>query len=308
VPGPRFVRGTFPVVPLPSPIVASTADLRPDVVAVLDAPPEPVDRRVEADGIPFVARTWGDPADPPLVLVHGITSSSRNFWRLAPALGVALGRYVVAPDQAGHGRTGHWAGHVAFVDNAGSIAAFLRAAGLDRPDLRIVGHSWGGMTVAALPVVGIRPQVLVLFDPPAVPLAAIASMLDDPVERHYDDLEEALHAIGRLHPTWPWGDVVAKAEPLTQFDEPAVRAILTQNGDWDGGLALLGDPAAAGLAVRLVRGEVARGGLVPDPAAEAIGEVIGPEHVLTIDGGIHSPMRNRLEATVVALLRALEPD
>jgi pimeloyl-ACP methyl ester carboxylesterase len=294
-------------VPLPSPIVASIADLPPEVVAVLDAPPEPVDRVVEADGIPFVARTWGDPAAPPLVLVHGVTASSRNFWRIGPALGVALGRHVVAPDQAGHGRTGHWAGRVAFRDNAASIAAFLRAAGLDGPDLRIVGHSWGGMTVAQLPIAGLRPEVLVLFDPPALPVVAIASMLDDPVERHYDDLEEAVHAIGRLHPTWPWGDVFAKAEPLTQFDEAAVRAVLTENGDWDGGLAAVRDPAAAGVAVRLVRGEPASGGLVPDPAAEAIGTVIGPGHVLTIAGGGHSPMRNRLEATVLALLRALEP-
>jgi pimeloyl-ACP methyl ester carboxylesterase len=295
-------------VPLPAPIVASIADLPTDVVAVLDAPPEPVDRIVEADGIPFVARTWGDPAAPPLVLVHGVTASSRNFWRIGPALGTALGRYVVAPDQAGHGRTGHWAGRVAFRDNAGSIAAFLRAAELDRPDLRIVGHSWGGMTVAALPAAGVRPEVLVLFDPPAVPLAAIASMLDDPIERHYDDLEQALHAIGGLHPTWPWGDVLAKSEPLTQFDEPAVRDVLTRNGDWDGGLAALRDPAAAAVAVRLVRGEVVHGGLTPDPAAEAIGAAIGPEHVFTIAGGGHSPMRNRVEATVVALLRALEPD
>src|SRR5262245_5214236 len=285
------MRDTVRPVPLPSPIAASIADLSPDVVAVLDDPPEPVDLVVEADGIPFVARTWGDPADPPLVLVHGVTASSRNFWRIGPALGTALARHVVAPDQAGHGRTGHWAGHVAFRDNAGSIAAFLRAAGLDRPDLRIVGHSWGGMTVAALPVAGIRPEVLVLLDAPAVPLAAIATMLDDPIERHYDDLEEARQAIGRIHPTWPWGDVLAKCEPLTQFDEPAVRATLTESRDGDGGLADLRDPAAAGVAVRLVRGEVASGGLVPDPAAEAIGAVIGDEHVHTIAGGGHSPMR-----------------
>jgi hypothetical protein len=147
--------------------------------------------------------------------------------------------------------------------------------------------------------------VLVLLDPPAIPLAAISSMLDDPVERHYDDVEEALRMIGTLRPTWPWGDVVAKARPLTEFDEPAVRAILTGNGDWDGGLAALRDPAAAGVAVRLVRGELAAGGLVPDAAAEALGAVIGEQHVLTIAGGGHSPMRNRLESTMVVLLRAL---
>jgi len=293
-------------VSLPPPIDACATDLTAAVRAVLDAPPDPGELRVKADGIPFVARTWGDPARPPLVLVHGITSSSDTFWRIGPALGTGLDRYVVAPDQAAHGRTGHWTGKVSFRDNAGSIAAFIRAAGLDRPDLAVVGHSWGGMTVAELPAAGIRPAVLVLLDPPALPLAAIASMLHDPVERHYDDLDEALRAIAGANPTWAAGDVLAKAAALTEFDEPAVRAILTENGDWDGGLAGLRDPAAAGLAVRLVRGDPRSGGYVPDAAAEAIGAVIGEANVLTVAGGGHSPMRNRVEGTMVALLRALD--
>lgn len=295
------------LVTLPAPIQASRADLPAAVLAVLDAPPPPGELRIEADGIPFVARTWGDPALPPLVLVHGVTASSRIWWRVGPALGVALGRSVVAPDQAGHGRTGHWAGRVAFRDNAASIAAFVRAAGLDRPGLRVVGHSWGGMTVAALPIAGLVPEVTVLLDPPALPAAEIASMLDDPVEHHYDDVAEALDAIGRHNPTWAWGDVVMKAESLTQFDVEAVRAVLTQNGDWDGGLASLLDPAADGAAIRVVRGETESGGILPLPAAEALAERIGAEHVVTVSGGSHSPMRNRLEATMVALIRALTP-
>jgi pimeloyl-ACP methyl ester carboxylesterase len=292
---------------LPDPIVATRSDLDPAVLAALDDPPQAHDRTVEADGIPFVARTWGDPGLPPLVLVHGVTSTSGIWWRLGPALGVALRRHVVAPDQAGHGRTGAWAGRVAFRDNAASIAAFIRAAGLDGPDLRIVGHSWGGMTAAALPSAGLIPEVLVLLDPPALPLASIAAMLDDPIERHYDTLDEALPAMGRLHPVWTWGDVMQKAESLTQFDVAAVRAVLTQNGDWDGGLSGLLDPAAAGACIRLVRGEEASGGIVPETAAEAIAARIGLENVLTIAGGSHSPMRNRIEATTVALIRALTP-
>jgi pimeloyl-ACP methyl ester carboxylesterase len=293
-------------VSLPPPIDTCATDLTAAVRAILDAPPDPGELRVEADGIPFVARTWGDPARPPLLLVHGITSSSDTFWRIGPALAAGLDRFAVAPDQVAHGRTGHWTGKVSFRDNAGSIVAFIRAAGLDRPDLAVVGHSWGGMTVAELPAAGIRPAVLVLLDPPALPLAEIASMLDDPVERQYDDLDEALRRIAGANPTWAAGDVLAKAAALTEFDEPAVRAILTENGDWDGGLAGLQDPAAAGLAVRLVRGDPPSGGLVPDAAAEAIGAVIGEANVLTIAGGAHSPMRNRVEGTTVALLRALD--
>ena len=292
---------------LPAPIDASAGDLPGPVRDALERPPDGAEGIIEADGIPFATRTWGDPDAPPILLVHGVTSSSRTWWRVGPALAVGMGRFIVAVDQAGHGRTGHWAGKVAFRDNAESIAAFARAAGLTGPDLRVVGHSWGGMTAAALPSVGLVPNVTVLLDPPAIPLAAISSMLEDPIERHYDDLAEAVAAIGALYPTLAYGDVFGKAEALTLFDAAAVRAILTENGDWDGGLAALAAPEAAGARVRLIRGEVASGGLVPDAAAESFAARIGPENVLTVAGGSHSPMRTRIEATTLSLMRALEP-
>ena len=69
---------------------------------------------------------------------------------LLPAL-AATGRRVVAVDLPGHGRTGHWQGHHRFRDNAADVAAFVRAAGLAREDLQVVGHSWGAVTAAALP-------------------------------------------------------------------------------------------------------------------------------------------------------------
>ena len=296
------------MVDLPDPIEATHSDLPAAVFAVLDTPPMHAWIEVEAAGISFAARTWGDPAAPPLLLVHGVTASSQVWWRVGPALAVGMGRRVVALDQAGHGRTGAWTGHHRFRDNAADLVAFATAAGIARPDLRVVGHSWGGMTGAALPAAGLRPEVLVLLDPPAIPLAAISSMLNDPIERHYDDVDDALHALGGLYPAWPWGDLLAKAEALTQFDQVAVRAVLTENGDWDGGLADLADPAAAGVSVRIVRGEPAAGGLIPDGAAAAQAARVGRQHVLTIRGGSHSPMRNRPEATVLALLRALQPD
>jgi pimeloyl-ACP methyl ester carboxylesterase len=300
-------RGTVAAVSLPAPIDASVADLPPAVVAALDDPPPSADLVVEADGIRFFTRTWGDPAAPPLLLVHGITASSRVWWRVGPALAIALGRHVLAPDQAGHGFTGHWSRQVAFRDNARSIAAFIAAAGLDAAELRVVGHSWGGMTAAALPIAGVIPEVTVLLDPPAVPLAMIAAMADDPVERHYHTIEEGAAAMGRQNPTWGWGDVIAKAEALTQFDEDGVRAVLTENGDWDAGLSSLADPAASEATFRLVRGDPATGGLVPDGVAEAFAARLGADHVITIARGAHSPMRNRPEATFRALAMALEP-
>lgn len=291
-----------------STIVATDADLSPAVAAALGSPSDARLGVVEAGGVPYAIRTWGDDAAAPVLLIHGVTASSRIWWRVGPALAAGLGRRVVAVDQAGHGATGHWTGHHRFADNAVDLATFIAAAGLARPDLRVVGHSWGGMTGAALPAAGILPEVLVLLDPPAIPAAAIATMLDDPIDRHYDDLAEAQAALGGLHPTWPHGDVLAKAEALTQFDEPAVRAILTRNGDWDGGLAALAEPAAADVVVRIVRGDPEAGGLIPDAMAARLADQIGAGNVLTIAGGSHTPMRTRPEATTLALLRALTPD
>jgi len=291
-----------------APLTAGLADLPASVAAALDDPIAPELGVVEAAGIPFATRSWGDPAAPPILLIHGVTASSRVWWRVGPALAAGTARRIVAVDQAAHGLTRHWTGHHGFAENARDVAAFAAAAGLAGPDLLVVGHSWGGMTAAALPGAGLAPATLVLLDPPAIPAAAIATMLDDPVERHYDHLAEAITALGRLHPTWSYGDVAAKAEALTQFDEPAVRAILTQNGDWDGGLAGLTDPAAAAVPTWLVRGDPAAGGLVPDDEADRIAARIGAGHVLTIAGGAHAPMRQRPEATTLALLRALAAD
>ena len=290
------------------PIRATLADLAPAVAAALTSPSDGELGVVEAHGIPFAHRSWGDPAAPPVLLIHGVTSCSRAWWRVAPALAAGLGRRVVAVDQAGHGETGHWAGHHRCADNAADIAAFARAAGIARPDLRVVGHSWGAMTAAALPAAGLTPEVLVLLDPPALPRSALATMLDDPIERAYDDLAEAMAAVGGLYPTWPYGDVFAKADGLTRFDVAAVRAILLENGDWDGGLAALADPAARAVPTWLIRGEPAFGGLIPDAAATRFVRRLGEARVLTIAGGSHSPMRLHPEATMRALLRALDAD
>jgi hypothetical protein len=84
-----------------------------------------------------------------------------------------------------------------------------------------------------------------------------------------------------------------------------VRAILLDNGDWDGGLAGLTDPRSAGVETWIVRGESASGGMLPDAALAAFVGRIGADHILTIEHGAHSPQRMHPEATLVALLRAL---
>lgn len=284
---------------------ADSPNLAPAVAAALAAPSPPSELTVDAARIPFHALAWGAADAPPVLLLHGITSAARTWWRVGPAV-AAAGFRVVAPDLPGHGKTGHWQGHYQFRDNAADLVAFARAAGLDRPDLRIVGHSWGAMTAAAMPAAGLVPATLVLVDPPAIPLAALTAMLEDPTEHPYDDLDEAVATVGRLNPTWSRGDVLAKAEGITQFDEAAVRDILTRNGDWDGGLGALADAAAREKPVWLIRGDPAFGGYVPDALLPDFAARLGPERISTIDGGPHSPHRTHPEALVGAVLRAFK--
>jgi len=279
----------------------------PDPVAAALVTPEPGERRtIEAGGLPWSALFWG-PADArPVLLVHGVTASAAVWWRVGPAL-AATGRRVIAVDQAGHGRTGHWQGHHRFRDNAADIGTFIRAAGLDPAELQVIGHSWGAVTAAALPVAGFRPATLVLLDPPVLPFERIALEASDPGQQPVATLEDAIRAIESTEPAWSEGDVRAKAEAVMELDFEAARAVLLDNGDWDGGLADLRDPAASGLDVWLVRGDPATGGYVDDEAAGAFAEVIGADHVLSIAGGPHSPQRTHPEETVACILQALGP-
>jgi len=265
----------------------------------------PGDRRtVEAGTIPWATLVWGDPAARPLLLIHGVTSSAGVWWRVGPAL-AAADRRVVAVDQAGHGETGHWTGHHGFRDNARDIAGFIRAAGIDRADLQVVGHSWGAMTAAALPIAGIRPATIVLLDPPVLPFERIALEASDPTQQPFETLEDAIATTRAMNPSWSEGDVRAKAVGTMQLDFEAARAVLLENGDWDGGLADLRDPARTGIDTWLIRGDPATGGYIDDAAATSFEELLGADHVITIPDSPHSPQRTHPVETVEAILRAL---
>jgi pimeloyl-ACP methyl ester carboxylesterase len=161
------------------------------------------------------------------------------------------------------------------------------------------------MIAAALPSAGLVPRTIILLDPPAVPVAVLELMTHDPEEQPIDDPAAMLEALARAHPEWHAGDVRAKADGLASFDQEAVRAVLLDNGDWDGGLASLAHPSARDVDVWLIRGEWTAGGLIPDGALPALHDRLGIDHVVTIPGAPHSPQRTHLELTVAAVLRAL---
>ena len=287
-----------------APLSATGADLPPAVAAALAAPEAGSRGEVGAAGIVWPIVTWGRPDAPPLLLIHGVTSNAGIWWRVGPAL-AASGRRVVAVDMPGHGSTAPRQVSHLFADTAAELATFIRAAGLDRPDLAVVGHSWGAMVAAHLPGAGIRPATLVLLDPPVLTLGRLEALTQDPTERNYASLAESEAAVRAANPAWSDGDVAAKAKALTEFNPDLVLAVLLRNGDWDGGMAALRHPNAAGTPTWLIRGEWETGGFIPDSKVPAIARQLGPGHVITIAGGPHSPQRTHPEATVLAILRAL---
>jgi pimeloyl-ACP methyl ester carboxylesterase len=300
-------------------LTATASDLPPAVAAALADPPAGEEGVVAVgDWWPTIA--WGHPGDPQLLLVHGVTSNAGIWWRVAPAL-AAAGFRVTAVDMPGHGRASRGSTHslawpTRFIETARELARFIRTAGLAgaagtdgaiaAPELRVVGHSWGAMVAAHLPAAGLAPGTLVLLDPPVMTLDSMVAITEQPTERPYDSLEEAVAAIRSENPPWSDGDILAKAQSLTEFNADLVLAVLRGNGDWDGGLAALRDPNAAATATWLIRGEAATGGLIPDSKALAIEAQLGPERVVTIVGGPHSPQRTHPEATILAILRALD--
>jgi pimeloyl-ACP methyl ester carboxylesterase len=283
---------------------ATAADLPPAVAQAL-ADPGPGSRgSVRAGDIDWRTITWGEAADPPLLLVHGVMSSARGWWRVGPAL-AATARRVSAVDMPGHGRSAARSVSGIHADTAAQLGAFVRAARLDRAELIVVGHSWGAVVTANLPRAGMRAAKLVLLDPPVMTVDQLRALTEEPDERPYVSISEATATVRAANPTWAEGDVAAKAQALTQFDPALVLDVLLKNGDWDGGMAALRDARAAGIDVWLIRGELDAGGFIPDLKVPEIERQLGANHVITIAGGPHSPQRTHPEATVLAILRAI---
>jgi pimeloyl-ACP methyl ester carboxylesterase len=110
-------------------------------------------------GIRLHYRDWGGDG-PPLVLLHGLSSSSRIWDLTAPHL---TGRFrVVALDQRSHGRSDQPDDGYGFDDITADLAAFIETLDIASP--AIVGHSWGAsvaLTYAAARPRAVRSVVLV---------------------------------------------------------------------------------------------------------------------------------------------------
>lgn len=183
------------------------------------------------DGVELSYLEWGHEGKP-MVLLHGITSSARTWWRVAPAL-AELGYHIFAVDMPGHGESQAVDRHkIPYI--AGLIANLVRS--LELSDIVLIGHSWGGITALEFARGNDADllQKLIVIDPPlAMDPERSVENLPAFLEHVSDPPEITLPHIRAEHPDWHECDMLWKAEAYYQCRQTMVRGLFLDSGNWD---------------------------------------------------------------------------
>ena len=102
---------------------------------------EPQDRYASANGLRFHYLEWGEPGNPPMLLLHGFAQTCHSWDFIALAFSDRF--RVISMDQRGHGDT-DWApdGDYSPEAHQKDTHAFVQAIGLE--DFALIGLSMGG--------------------------------------------------------------------------------------------------------------------------------------------------------------------
>jgi esterase len=116
---------------------------------------EPASQAIDVNGLRVHYLDWGNPGAPPVVCVHGYTSSAQAFNALARRFHDSC--HFVALDVRGHGASA-WspAGAYQYRDQVGDLAAVVDKLGLSR--FTLIGTSMGG--IIAMAYAGTHPDRL----------------------------------------------------------------------------------------------------------------------------------------------------
>ncbi len=122
---------------------------------------KPASRYIAANGIKHHYLEWGDPANPPLLMLHATGLCAAPWQPIAQEL--ARDYRVLAFDQRGHGDTQPSDRGYSFELAGQDLAEIINSMGLS--ELRVVGHSSGGLaTIIAAALLPGRIEQAVLVE------------------------------------------------------------------------------------------------------------------------------------------------
>jgi 3-oxoadipate enol-lactonase len=160
------------------------------------------DHAVVVGGLRMIYRTAGEPAAPPVVLLHALGETSAHWDRVLADLGTS--HRVHAPDLRGHGRT-DWSGVYSLEQMRDDVTGLLDALGIDR--VAVIGHSMGAVVAYLLAEQHPdRVAALVLEEPapplPAVPERAVPPRPDGPLSFDWAVVRPLTAQRNRPDPLW----------------------------------------------------------------------------------------------------------
>lgn len=256
----------------------------------------------------LATRSWGPEGRggvhrPLAVLVHGVTSSSRTWWRAGPAL-AERGYRVLAVDLRGHGSSPRPTAGLSVADLAADVAETVEATARPPVDL-LVGHSLGALV--ALELVAAQPgfaRRLVVEDPPgpsSIDWAAIAAGIEADTRWAATEPDALRRELEAANPGWTAGEAERRVADLADCDGQAVAAALRPGVPLD-----LPALLAAPIPVLMLLGEESLGstllGLDRKAAVEALRG--GTTRVLPAGHNVH---REALDPWLAALDAWLVP-
>lgn len=189
---------------------------------------------LEANGMTLTLLEWGY-VGTVVILLHGITSSARTWWRVGPEL-AAEGYHAYGLDMPGHGYSEKPDSGYTLHDIARRIDAALQWLGYTRPIL--IGHSWGAMvalTLATMKDAVSRPTRLCLIDPVLRMHADRAAQMAESFQKGIGipQTEESVMHYMQMNPRWQVCDAFWKAEAMELCNPAAVRNVFLEQPEYD---------------------------------------------------------------------------
>jgi pimeloyl-ACP methyl ester carboxylesterase len=222
------------------------------------------------------ALEWGQ-RGPDVLLIHGITSSARGWWRVGAEMARA-GYRVTAPDLRGHGDSPRGDDYL-----LASYAADVLALGREW-DV-VVGHSLGGAIAAIAQAESGSFAGRVVLEDPLLWLSDPHSFIAE-YTKSFEDPSAA--AILARYPRWHPQDARIKAEALEACSPEVVERTALENQPWDLVPTVMGLDAPT----LLIAADPREGALVTSAVGDAIAAANPHVTFRVLDGASHHMHRD----------------